>query len=158
MASRVIAGLVLLAGALALGSVLLSGGQDDTTVIDVAAPAAVDAVGDAPVESGETESGAATAATPTTVPEIEIENYGPRPDLVNLDGWRNTDLTSIDAFGDKVLLVEMWTFGCHNCQARIPHNQELYASTSRDDFEIIGVHAPEFDREAIIPNLSLIHI
>lgn len=153
MASRVIAGLVLVAGVLALATVGFGGNEEEP--VDTASTASAPIVVDDPVP--ETESGAAAAADPTTtttVPELDIENFGPRPDLVNLDGWRNTDLTSIDGFGEKVLLVEMWTFGCHNCQARIPHNQELYASTSRDDFEIIGVHAPEFDREAIIANIE----
>lgn len=54
-------------------------------------------------------------------PEIETpENFGPRMDLVDIDGWLNTDAVSIDDFTGQVLLVEMWTFGCSNCKARIP--------------------------------------
>ncbi len=94
------------------------------------------------------------STTTTTEPFPEPENLGPRLDLVNLDGWLNTDATSIDDFDGKVLVVEMWTFGCSNCKARIPHNQDLYAAHSRDDFEMIGVHAPEFSYEAEIPNIE----
>ena len=145
MAIRLIAGIVLLAGLVVLALVGFGGGEDDTTSVDVVADAATS-------ESATADS----TAAPTTTEALEVapENYGPRKDLVNLDGWRNTDNTSIDDFNGKVLLVEMWTFGCSNCKARIPHNQALYAATSRDDFDIIGVHAPEFSFEAEIPNIE----
>lgn len=84
----------------------------------------------------------------------EPDNLGPRLDLVNLDGWLQTDATSLDHFDDKVLLVEIWTFGCHNCKARIPFNQSYYAQFGRDDFEIIGVHAPEFAYEADVDAIT----
>ncbi len=147
MAIRLIAGIVLLAGLVVLALVGFGGGQDDTTSVDVVADAATS-------ESATDDSTMDTTTTTTEALEVAPENYGPRKDLVNLDGWRNTDNTSIDDFNGKVLLVEMWTFGCSNCKARIPHNQALYAATSRDDFDIIGVHAPEFSFEAEIPNIE----
>lgn len=83
-----------------------------------------------------------------------LENLGPRMDLVELDGWLNTDATSIDDFDGQVLLVEMWTFGCHNCKARIPYNQGYYEEFADQNFEIIGVHAPEFSYEADVANIE----
>lgn len=158
MASRFIAGLILIAGVFALAAVGLSGDDDPVetaSTTDTATSADAGASSAAADSVGESETGeAAEVATTTTASPIETpENYGPRKDLINLDGWLNTDASSIDDFNGKVLIVEMWTFGCHNCRARIPHNQELYASHSREDFEIIGVHAPEFDHEAEIPNI-----
>lgn len=147
MAIRLIAGIVLLAGLVVLALVGFGGGEDDTTSVDVVADAATS-------ESATADSTAAPTTSTTEALEVAPENYGPRKGLVNLDGWRNTDNTSIDDFNGKVLLVEMWTFGCSNCKARIPHNQALYAATSRDDFDIIGVHAPEFSFEAEIPNIE----
>ncbi len=100
--------------------------------------------------------GESTAPAVTEPPILEAapDNDGPRKDLVNLDGWLNTDIESLDELDGKVVLVEMWTFGCFNCKARIPHNQELYASLGRDDFEIVGVHAPEFSFEAELANIE----
>jgi len=154
MATRLIAGIVLLAGVVILAVVGLGGGggDDDDEVTSVGAAANTQAAADTAESS--TDTSAETTTTTTEALEISPENYGPRKDLVNLDGWRNTDNSSIDDFDGKVLLVEMWTFGCSNCKARIPHNQELYAATSRDDFDIIGVHAPEFSFEAEIPNIE----
>ena len=137
MASRLLAGLILFVGVGVLAFVLL--GRNDTSSV---------ATEPAEVQPDVTDS------TTTTIEEFPMpENYGPRMDLVNLDGWLNTEAQSIDEFNGKVLVVEMWTFGCFNCKNRIPHTQELYAAHSRDDVEIIGVHAPEFDREAVIENI-----
>ena len=144
MAARVIAGIVLLAGLAVLALVGLRSSDEPGEVV---AAESADASGD--------NTEAATTSVPVTEVLVEApENFGPRKDLVDLDGWRNTEATSIDDFDGKVLLVEMWTFGCSNCKARIPHNQELYANLRRDDFDIIGVHAPEFDFEADIANIE----
>jgi len=165
MGSRVAAITVLLAG---LGAVLWVVFGTDTTD---SAVAAIPAATVQPAESDPAASTGTTAAEPssetapdeptaepaptaTPAPAIpEPENYGPRMDLVELDGWLNTEATSIDDFNGRVLLVEMWTFGCHNCKARIPHNQSYYEEFKGDDFEIIGVHAPEFSYEAEVPNI-----
>lgn len=71
----------------------------------------------------------------------------PKPALTNIDGWINTDATSLDDFDGQVRVVEFWTFGCFNCRNRIPHTQELYAEYKDQGLEIIGIHAPEFERE-----------
>lgn len=147
MATRLIAGLVLVAGVALLGVVVLGGGTDNQ--------------GDATSASGDSATGNTTApdgsaASTTVAPMLEEapENFGSRKDLVNLDGWLNTEITDLSDLDGKVILVEMWTFGCRNCKARIPHNQELYSRHSRADFEIVGVHAPEFSFEAEISNIE----
>ena len=142
MAARLIAGLILAAGVLLLAIVGFRGdAESDNELVSSSASASPD-----------DESTAATTEAPALAETPE--NFGPRRDLVNLDGWLNTDITDLDELDGKVVLVEMWTFGCSNCKARIPHNQELYANLSRDEFEIVGVHAPEFSFEAEIPNIE----
>ena len=71
----------------------------------------------------------------------------PKPALVDIDGWINTEASSLDDFDGQVRVVEFWTFGCFNCKNRIPHTQELYAQYKDQGLEIIGVHAPEFEHE-----------
>ena len=151
MASRLIAGLVLIVGVGILAVVGLQSGEDPE--IETVASAETEAalaeggVGDAPPQE--------EAATTTTEPSFPVpENYGQRLDLVNLDGWRNTDNDQISDFDGQVLIVEMWTFGCFNCQNRIPHTQALYAELEGENFDIIGVHAPEFDFEREIPRIE----
>ena len=142
MAARLIAGLIFAVGVLLLAFVGLRNNSDTDT-----APASSSSVASPDQED---------AIAPTEIPLLADapENFGRRKDLVNLDGWLNTEITSLDELDGKVVLVEMWTFGCSNCKARIPHNQDLYANHSRDEFEIVGVHAPEFSFEAEIPNIE----
>ncbi len=151
MIQRIFAGVILLVGLGIIGSVVLSSNDAETTTVAAEPEISVDetavdeeaAVGDAPT------------APPETAPAFPVpENYGPRLDLVNLDGWRNTDNTQLSDFDGQVLIVEMWTFGCFNCQNRIPHTQALYAELADENFEIIGVHAPEFEFERDIPSIE----
>ncbi len=75
------------------------------------------------------------------------ENFGPVPELTDLDGWLQTDE---DAFADvrgDVTILQFWTYSCYNCTNTIPHLQDIYAAHRDDGLEIIGVHAPEFERE-----------
>lgn len=82
-------------------------------------------------------------ASPIEPPPI----LDPQPALVDIDGWINTDASSLDDFDGQVRVVEFWTFGCFNCRNRISHTQELYAEFKDQGLEIIGIHAPEFERE-----------
>lgn len=177
MGSRLIAATVLIAGLALVAWVALGGGGDDELVVestptesDVASPdsgsSADSADGsdraDAPATTDDSAAeplAAATAAPePATTdppePELELENLGPRMGLVNLDGWLNTDIGSLDDLDGQVVLVEMWTFGCRNCKARIPYNQQYYEEFNDQGFEIVGVHAPEFSWEADIANIE----
>ena len=141
MAARLIAGLIVAAGVLLLAVVGLRGDSRPDT--ELASSSAGSSDEEAPIATNETP---ALDGAP--------ENLGPRKELVNLDGWLNTQITNLDELDGKVVLVEMWTFGCSNCKARIPHSQDLYATLSREEFEIVGVHAPEFSFEAEIPNIE----
>ena len=98
----------------------------------------------------EPDSEAGSAAEPAAEPEPEPEPLpilDPKPALEDLDGWFNTDATSLNDFDGQVRVVEFWTFGCFNCKNRIPHTQELYAEYKDQGLEIIGIHTPEFDFE-----------
>lgn len=77
----------------------------------------------------------------------DLPNRGQHPPLLEIDGWLQSDVTSLEELRGKVVAVQFWTFGCHNCKATIPHMQALYEKYGGDDFEIVGVHAPEFDFE-----------
>lgn len=114
-------------------------------------------------------AGTGTAVAPSTSapgPSIDpppvLES---KPELTGLDGWlqapsgpADEEPTGLASFDGRVRIVQFWTFGCHNCKATLPHLQELYARHHDDDhdsgLEIIGVHAPEFDREADVGNIQ----
>lgn len=78
------------------------------------------------------------------------------PDLDNKFGkWINTDknLTMKELKG-KVVLIEFWTFGCYNCTNTIPYLNKWYEKYRSDDFEMIGIHCPEFDNERNFENVK----
>ena len=86
---------------------------------------------------------ASVEPTTTTLPDL-----GPSRGLHNIDGWLQSDVTSLDELLGKVVVVQLWTCGCHTSQATLPNLTDLYAKHAGDDFEIVGIHAPEFDYES----------
>jgi thiol-disulfide isomerase/thioredoxin len=96
--------------------------------------------------SEDTSAGPAEAATSTTT-TTPIPDLGPAPELVGLDGWLQSDVSSLGELRGKVVVVQFWTFGCYNCKNTLPNLRALYEEHQGDDFEIVGVHAPEFDYE-----------
>lgn len=136
-----------------------------------AAPVAGDTT--APVAGGTAVP--AAAATPQVAPEVvapeaasevteevaaadrpDIQNDGPNMGLRDIQQWLQTDVSSVADLDGKVRVLQFWTFGCFNCKNTIPNLQNLYAEhgSGEGDFEIIGVHAPEFDYEEDIPNVE----
>jgi thiol-disulfide isomerase/thioredoxin len=61
--------------------------------------------------------------------------------------WINSPPLSLKALRGKVLLLEFWTFGCYNCLNTIPYVKGWHKKYSGPEFEIIGIHTPEFRRE-----------
>lgn len=73
----------------------------------------------------------------------------PAPEFTRSDapGWINsTPLTLADLRG-KVVLLDVWTFGCWNCTRSIPWLKTLEQRLSPRGLKIIGIHSPEFDHE-----------
>ena len=103
--------------------------------------------------------GAAPAATRPGVPAaaatLPVLSADPAPDVAALAaGWLNsTPLTPADLEG-KVVLYDLWTFGCINCQHTTPSLRGWYARYAPDGLVIVGVHTPEFDYEADPANVA----
>jgi len=87
--------------------------------------------------------------------QIPLRDMGPAPELNN-KVWLNTPapLHLADLRG-KVVLLEMWTFDCINCQHTIPTLNGWYDKYSDQGLVIIGNHTPEFPLEADLNNLKL---
>ena len=83
-----------------------------------------------------------------------LPDLGLAPELTN-DIWLNVDapLRLADLRG-KVVLVEMWTFGCINCQNVMPSLKEWHTRYKDQGLVIIGNHYPEFSYEAELDNLK----
>lgn len=90
--------------------------------------------------------------TPTTVAVPDLSDRGLHPELIDIDGWLQSDVTSLEELEGKVVAVQFWTFGCSNCKATLP-DSELYEKYHDRGFEIVGIHSPEFDFEAEEANI-----
>ena len=95
------------------------------------------------------------AATPTPhVEAVMLKDLGPAPELNN-EVWLNVDhpLRLADLRG-KVVLLEMWTFGCINCQHVMPSLKSWHEKYGDLGLVLIGNHYPEFSYEADLDNLK----
>jgi thiol-disulfide isomerase/thioredoxin len=82
-----------------------------------------------------------------------LPDYGPAPELTN-EIWLNTDHPlPLSNLGGKVVLLEMWTFGCYNCVNTLPYVRVWHESYAEQGLVIIGNHYPEFDYESKIDNV-----
>ncbi len=104
----------------------------------------------------------AKADTKTNVTESAVKKISfntpsdEAPGINNETGrWINTDknITMEDLKG-KVVLIEFWTFGCYNCRNTLPYLEKWYDKYKSDNFEMIGVHCPEFDNERNFENVK----
>ena len=83
-----------------------------------------------------------------------LDDLGPAPELTN-EVWLNTEtpLRLADLAG-KVVLLDMWTFGCINCQHVIPSLRGWHEQYKAQGLVVIGNHFPEFSYEADLENLK----
>jgi thiol-disulfide isomerase/thioredoxin len=103
-------------------------------------------------------SGCAVTASPSSQPgdkdKSALPTLGSAPELTN-EVWLNSDkpLRLADLRG-KVVLLDMWTFGCINCEHVIPSLKDWHAQYADHGLVIIGNHFPEFDYERDLDNLK----
>jgi cytochrome c biogenesis protein CcdA/thiol-disulfide isomerase/thioredoxin len=79
------------------------------------------------------------------------------PDLSSIDGYINTNnlpITISQYKGKKVILLDIWTYSCINCQRTIPYLNEWHKKYEDDGLVTIGLHTPEFAFEKIQKNVE----
>lgn len=91
---------------------------------------------------------------PAMLKAASLPDLGPAPELTN-DTWLNVDspLRIADLQG-KVVIIEMWTFGCINCQNVMPSLKEWHSRYANQGLVIIGNHYPEFSYERDLENVK----
>ena len=75
----------------------------------------------------------------------------PAPEFTQTDAdeWINSPPLMLKDLRGKVVLIDVWTYGCVNCTRSIPWLKHLQKKYADKDFEIIGIHSPEFPWEKI---------
>lgn len=88
---------------------------------------------------------------------VKLQNLGVAPEISTPDGFINTDgkeITLEQYRGQKVVLLDIWTYSCINCQRTIPYLNNWYEKYHDQGLEIIGLHTPEFAFEHKIENVE----
>ncbi len=83
------------------------------------------------------------------------EGYRRAEEIRGSSGLINTDGVSIkEAAGEKVVLLEFWTYTCFNCQNAQPHINAWHEKYEDDGLLVVGVHTPEFGFEKEYANVE----
>jgi peptide-methionine (R)-S-oxide reductase len=67
--------------------------------------------------------------------------------------WINSEPLTLDALRGRVVYVEFWTFGCYNCINTLPSVKSFDTKYRGKGLTVIGVQAPEFEREKVLENI-----
>jgi thiol-disulfide isomerase/thioredoxin len=85
--------------------------------------------------------------------KVSLPDLGTAPELQN-EVWLNSDRPlRLAELGGKVVLLDMWTFGCINCQRVVPHLRDWHDRYQDAGLVVIGNHYPEFKHERDLNNL-----
>ena len=75
-------------------------------------------------------------------------------ELVSPNDFLNSEpFTLAEKIGQKVILVDFWTYSCINCQRTIPYLNSWQEKYADKGLLIVGVHTPEFEFEKKIENV-----
>lgn len=83
---------------------------------------------------------------------VAQERGGLAPVYAASEGWLN-GTASPETLKNKVVVVDVFTFGCYNCKNVVPELESLQSK----DVAVVGVHSPETsyekDRANVVSNL-----
>lgn len=82
--------------------------------------------------------------------------YKKVPELSSIDGYVNTEgkpITLAELKG-KVVLLDIWTYSCINCQRTLPYINKWYEKYKDQGLVVVGLHTPEFAFEKIQSNVE----
>jgi len=78
-------------------------------------------------------------------------------EITNPSGFVNTDPFKLgDIVGKKVILLDMMTYSCINCQRTFPYLAAWYKKYKDQGLEIVAIHTPEFAFEKKIENVEAV--
>jgi len=99
-----------------------------------------------------------------TMPKEEkAKIYESAKEISSPDGFINTDfdgdgvedgINIAELIGNKVILVDFWTYSCINCQRTLPYLVSWHKKYADEGLIIIGLHTPEFEFEKDYANVS----
>ncbi len=158
-------GALLIAVALIVGAIIyLDSGKVSPGTTSESAP--IVAVPTTSAEEGDAKGGT-VALSALDLKEKEAK-YERAKEITTPDGFINTSTPSTDSgqegsvqapltigelIGKKVILLDIWTYSCINCQRTIPYLNSWEEKYGDKGLVIIGLHTPEFEFEKNYDNV-----
>ena len=134
--------LLLIVGAIAFVELRFNRAGPDSTQAQTEPPSAE------PVGKQTTESSMVEDQTAEERIAGKDAEYARAKEINGSTDFINTDGVSIgENLGEKVVLLEFWTYSCFNCQNVQPYLNEWHEKYEGDGLLVIGVHRPEFEFE-----------
>jgi thiol-disulfide isomerase/thioredoxin len=69
------------------------------------------------------------------------------PEFQGISEWINSPALSTKDLLGKVVLVQIWTLGCINCQRTLPLVTSWHRKYAAQGLQTVGIHTPEFPFE-----------
>lgn len=102
-------------------------------------------IGDAEIQLSQNES-----IDPMRIDEKE-KAYPRAKEIVAPSGFLNTPgdqpITIEEIIGDRIVMVDFWTYSCINCQRTMPYLRAWHDKYAEHGLTILGLHSPEFEFE-----------
>ena len=94
------------------------------------------------------------STSPIVTPESIARSPNQLPEFQGISEWLNSASPVItrDLLG-KVVLVQIWTLGCINCQRTLPYVTSWHKKYAAKGLQTIGIHTPEFAFERDSKNI-----
>lgn len=97
-----------------------------------------------------------SAGSGAQMPSIDKSGFEKAPELGGIAGYINTDAEDLkNRIKGKVVLYDIWTYSCINCQRTLPYITSWNEKYSDKGLVIVGIHSPEFEFEKDINNVKM---
>ncbi len=110
-----------------------------------------------PIKSGAPADPMPKKETPDSKSRIAAKSllYPPAYEISTPDGFINSEGFRLgDLVGDKVILLDIWTYSCINCQRTLPYLKSWDDKYRDSGLAIVGLHTPEFEFEKDYENVK----
>ena len=87
--------------------------------------------------------------------EAKAAKYDRAREITQPAGFINSEPFKLaDFIGKQVILLDIWTYSCINCQRTLPYITSWDAKYRDDGLLVVGIHSPEFEFEKDIENVK----
>ncbi len=69
------------------------------------------------------------------------------PEFTGIQEWLNSSPLTIADLKGSVVLIQIWTFACINCQRTLPYVTKWHQTYANQGLKVVGIHTPEFPFE-----------